>query len=108
MAGGAISIFGDGMQVHDALYADDLIAAMDLALAKAARLRGRAFNMGGGPGRTVSLLELLDLITELNGVAPQVRFSGWRVGDQRWFVSDTRAFGRATGWAPRVDVASGV
>jgi CDP-paratose 2-epimerase len=66
------------------------------------------FNIGGGPQRTVSLLEVLDLIGELTGQTPQVKFEDWRTGDQRYYVSDTRKFQAATGWAPRVDVREGV
>jgi CDP-paratose 2-epimerase len=56
----------------------------------------------------VSLLEVIAFIGELTGQTPQVRFEGWRTGDQRYDVSDTRKFQAATGWAPRVDVREGV
>jgi CDP-paratose 2-epimerase len=71
-------------------------------------ISGQAFNIGGGPSRTVSLLELLDLIEERVGRRPEVRFEGWRTGDQRYYVSDTRKFQVATGWAPQVEVREGV
>ena len=103
-----ISIFGDGMQVRDALYVDDLVDAMELALANIDSCAGEAFNMGGGAANTVSLLELLTIIEALEGRAPSVGFHDWRVGDQRWFVSDTRKFFEATGWSPKVDITSGV
>jgi CDP-paratose 2-epimerase len=106
--GEPISIFGDGMQVRDALYVDDLLDAMELATTHSARLSGEAFNMGGGPANTVSLLELVARIAELEGRAPEVSLHDWRIGDQRWYVSDTRRFTAATGWRPRVDVSTGV
>jgi len=71
-------------------------------------IRGQAFNIGGGPERTVSLLELLELIAEHTGRRPELRFEGWRTGDQRYYVSDTRRFQEATGWAPQVGVEEGV
>jgi CDP-paratose 2-epimerase len=108
LAGQPITIFGDGRQVRDALYVDDLVHAMGLAFAHADRLAGQAFNMGGGPSNTVSLLELIDLVTALTGRRPEVRSSDWRVGDQRWYVSDVRRFADATGWTPRVGVDEGV
>ena len=64
--------------------------------------------MGGGIGQTISLLELLSLIAEFEGSRPQVHFEDWRIGDQRYYVSDTRSFRRATGWKPRVGVREGV
>jgi CDP-paratose 2-epimerase len=103
-----ITIFGDGMQVRDVLFADDLVNAFQLALENSERLAGLAYNIGGGPRNTLSLLELLDLIAELEGDRPPVRFENWRVGDQRYYVSDTRAFETATGWKARVEVRDGV
>ena len=108
LAGQPITIFGDGCQVRDILFVDDLLDAMDLAIAGIDRLRGQAFNMGGGPASTVSLLELLDLIELLEGARPDVRFDRWRVGDQQYYVSDTGAFSEATGWAPKVAPLEGV
>src|SRR3712207_9398076 len=65
------TLYGDGKQVRDILYIDDLIDAFLLARDHAGRLAGRAFNIGGGPERTTSLLELLDLIAELTGAQPR-------------------------------------
>lgn len=106
--GDEIVLYGDGRQVRDALFVEDLVDAMLLARRDAARLAGRAFNIGGGPTNTISLLELLDRIGELTGRRPRVRHEPWRTGDQRWYVSDVRTFGAATGWTPRVGVEAGV
>jgi CDP-paratose 2-epimerase len=64
--------------------------------------------MGGGPGNTVSLLELVDLIGSLHGRRPEVFFEDWRTGDQRYYVSDFSRFAAATGWSPRVNAKQGV
>jgi CDP-paratose 2-epimerase len=53
-------------------------------------------------------LELIDRIAVLNGRRPSIEFGDWRVGDQRWYVSDIRKFNRLTGWSPRVGIAEGV
>lgn len=107
-AGDVITIYGDGGQVRDALHAQDLVDALLLARAGIGTLSGRAFNIGGGPANTVSLLEMLELLAELNGGRPRALHGDWRVGDQRWYVSDTRAFRAATGWSPRIGVREGV
>lgn len=108
LEGKPLMIYGDGKQVRDILFVEDLVEAFLLAQANIRRIAGQAFNIGGGPGNTISLLELLDLIEELHGKRPAVEFADWRVGDQRYYVSDTRRFRRATGWMPQVDVRRGV
>ncbi len=108
LSGQPITIFGDGCQVRDILFVDDLIDAMVLAMGHIDELRGQAFNIGGGPDSTVSLLQLVDMIELLEGGRPALGFDGWRVGDQPYYVSDTRAFSAASGWSPEVPPAEGV
>jgi CDP-paratose 2-epimerase len=108
LRGERITLYGDGMQVRDVLFVDDLVDAFLLAEQNAARLKGRAFNMGGGPGNAISLQDLLDRIAPLHGKRPAVSFDAWRTGDQRYYVSDTQAFQRETGWQARVGAADGI
>jgi CDP-paratose 2-epimerase len=103
-----ITVFGDGKQLRDVLFVEDLVEAFLRAERYAARLAGTAFNIGGGPANTLSLRELLALIGELRGTPPAVDRGPWRQGDQRYYVSDTRAFTAATGWRPRVAPREGV
>lgn len=108
LAGRPLALYGDGKQVRDLLWIDDLLEAFLLARARPEEVAGRAFNVGGGPLNTVSLIELLDLVEELGGTRPPVRQEPWRRADQRWYVSDTGALRAATGWAPRTSVREGV
>jgi CDP-paratose 2-epimerase len=106
--GQPISIFGDGKQVRDALFVDDLVDALLLAQSNARALSGQAFNIGGGPENVTSLLDLIDLIADLRGERPSLEFGPWRPGDQRYYVSDIRKFAAATGWRPTTSVHQGV
>jgi len=108
LEGEPITIYGDGKQVRDVLYVDDLVAALRRASADASALAGRAFNIGGGPANAISLLELIDMIGELRGEPVAVEHEEWRQGDQRFYVSDTSAFTAATGWRPRTAPADGL
>jgi CDP-paratose 2-epimerase len=103
-----ITLYGDGMQVRDVLFVDDLVDAFLLAQSRMDRLSGQAFNIGGGPASTTSLVELLERIEALHGERPDVEFDGWRAADQRYYVSDTRKFRAATGWRARVDLSTGL
>jgi CDP-paratose 2-epimerase len=102
-----IALYGDGRQVRDVLFVSDLVDAFVLARDGIARLSGRAFNIGGGPAAAVSLRELLARIEAL-GATVDLERGPWRVGDQRWYVSNIRAFRDATGWSPQVGVAEGL
>jgi CDP-paratose 2-epimerase len=108
LSGAPITIYGDGMQVRDILFVEDLVDAFLLAERDIERLSGNAFNIGGGPANTISLLDLLERIERLHGERPDVDLAGWRTGDQRYYVSDTRRFQEATGWRPRVGAEDGI
>lgn len=104
----AITIYGDGMQIRDLLFVEDLVDAFIKARNIMPDIAGQAFNIGGGPERSISLLELLELLRSLNGALPRIKRGDWRTGDQRYYVSDTRKFTEASGWLPRHSVAEGV
>jgi CDP-paratose 2-epimerase len=106
--GAPITVYGDGLQVRDALFVEDLVDAFQLAQTHMDRVSGQAFNIGGGPSNTTSLVELLDQIEALHGERPEIEFDGWRAADQRYYVSDTRRFRAATGWRPKVDLCTGL
>ncbi len=108
LEGRPITLYGDGKQVRDILYVGDLVNAFVLAQEQIETLSGQAFNIGGGAANTVSLLDLLGLIGEAYGRAPEVGFDDWRPGDQRYYVSDTRKFQAATGWTAETDVVEGI
>jgi CDP-paratose 2-epimerase len=103
-----LTLYGDGLQVRDILFVDDLVDAMLLAHEQIENTAGEAFNIGGGPASTVSLLELMDLIADITGERPGFAIEPWRTADQRYYVSSTAKFERLTGWRPRVGVRQGV
>lgn len=103
-----ISIYGDGKQVRDILYVNDLVNAFILAFNNAQLFEGEVFNIGGGAKNAISLLELIHLMeTYLDQKIP-VTFSDWRPGDQRYYVSDIQKFQQKTAWQPQVNYKQGV
>ena len=91
LEGQPLTIYGDGMQVRDILDVGDAANAYVRALDNIEAVAGRAFNLGGGPDNAVSLLQLVEEIRSIVGRDIELRFEDWRQGDQRWYVSDTRA-----------------
>jgi CDP-paratose 2-epimerase len=108
LRGRPVTIYGDGKQVRDVLFVDDLLAAFDAAVARMDRVAGGVYNIGGGPQNTLSLLELVALIRGMEGRPLEHSFGDWRPGDQRVFISDIRKAGRELDWAPRVAPEQGI
>ncbi len=101
-------LYGDGMQVRDLLFVEDLVDAFLLAQGNIHSLSGQAFNIGGGLGNTLKPDGTAGPDRRMHGAKPQVRMEDWRCGDQRYYVSDTRKFKAATGWSPKVSAREGV
>jgi CDP-paratose 2-epimerase len=106
--GRPISVFGDGKQVRDVLFIDDLLDAFDAALTRIDTTAGRIYNIGGGTGNVISLRQLLAYLTARKGCPLDVSYDDWRPGDQRVFVSDIRRSASELGWAPNTPWQRGV
>jgi CDP-paratose 2-epimerase len=109
VTGQPITIYGDGKQVRDVLYIDDLIDAYLAAIGRIDRVAGQVFNVGGGPANTLSIwVEFKPLLETHLGHAVPVAWSGWRPGDQRICVMDIRKAKEWLGWSPRISPDEGV
>jgi CDP-paratose 2-epimerase len=103
-----LTLYGDGLQVRDILFVEDLVDAMMLAHERIEDAAATPFNIGGGPANTISLVELLDCIADITGERPAVGIQPWRPADQRYYVSDASRFQQLTGWRPRVSPREGI
>jgi len=109
VTGKPITIYGDGKQVRDILFVDDLLDAYDLAVEKIDIAKGQVYNLGGGPQNVMSIwAEFRPKLEKLLGKSLTVARGGWRPGDQRVFYADIRKAEKELGWKPQVDVEMGV
>jgi CDP-paratose 2-epimerase len=108
MLGQPITLYGDGKQVRDVLFINDLLDAFDAAAVNIAETRGKIYNIGGGPQNLMSLHELLDYIGEKQNRAVTYNQAGWRPGDQKIYVSEISKAKDEFGWEPKTCVKQGL
>ena len=107
--GRPITIYGNGKQVRDVLWIEDLVAAYDLAATHIDVTAGKIYNVGGGSGNTMSIwTEFGPILEEFAGHSIPVTYLEWRPGDQPVYISDISKSAREFGWRPQVSVKEGI
>lgn len=105
--GGTLTIFGQGNQVRDYLYVDDLIEAFLLAIDKKAA--GQIYNLGFGKG--IKFKEMIKLIIKLVG-SGTVKYVPWSKAYQQVetgnYVTDISKIKKELGFAPKVVFEEGI
>jgi UDP-glucose 4-epimerase len=99
------TVFGDGLQSRDFTYVADAVQALVKAAA-APGVSGRVYNIG--TGRSVNLLELVEVLNRLLGKDVAVRFAPARAGDVRHSRADIRLARRELGYEPAVPFEEGL
>lgn len=104
-----VTIYGDGKQVRDILFVEDLMDAFNKAVENIDKVKGEVYNIGGGRTNSISILELLDLLEQELAIQPsKVDFDSWRRADQKVYISDTSKARKQLGWQPKVSMKQGV
>ncbi len=101
-----LTIYGDGRQVRDILWVEDLVRAYDAFIQRGPQIG--VYNMGGGPAFTLSLIELLERIEERLGRPVPRSVGPWRPSDQKVYVSRIARARADLGWEPRISPQEGV
>ncbi len=97
-----LTLYGDGRQVRDMLYIDDLFSLWDSVTRSIDTVSGAVFNAGGGAERCVAIRDLIPVLEEYLSTTIAVHFAPQRPGDQKVYISDTRKAERELGWRPRI------
>ena len=109
ITGHPITIYGNGKQVRDILFVEDLMDAYDAALSAPEKAAGQIFNVGGGRSNTISVwTEFAPMLEKLLGKKIPVSWGDWRPGDQPVFISDIRKAKEVLNWSPKVSAAEGI
>lgn len=103
-----VTIFGDGKQVRDVLYIDDLLKAFDSAFKNFKKARGKPYNIGGGPKFAISIWDLFSILEKISSRKFKYNFDSWRPGDQKVYVSDVSRAKKDFGWSPKIPPETGV
>lgn len=106
LAGKRITIYGDGLQVRDVLHVHDLIDAIVRVREHSETTRAQVFNVGGGPQRSSSVVEMLEAIEQVTGKTVRLEHREVRPGDQPLYISDTSKLELLTGWKPRRELTT--
>ncbi|MBY0359205.1 MAG: GDP-mannose 4,6-dehydratase [Candidatus Obscuribacterales bacterium] len=98
--GNKLTIYGDGKQVRDVLWIDDLVDLYISTLEQIEKAKGQVYNIGGGAQNTLSPLELISLLEKFSGKSIDYSQADWRPGDQKVFISDISKVEKELGWKP--------
>jgi CDP-paratose 2-epimerase len=102
------TISGSGKQVRDVLHGDDMKRLYLTAVQHIDRVRGQAFNIGGGVDNSLSLLELLAMLEQIAGIKLNYTRLPVRESDQRVFIADISKASRLLEWSPKVSSLAGI
>jgi CDP-paratose 2-epimerase len=109
LQGKPISIYGNGKQIRDMLYVEDLLDAYDASIEHIDTVAGQVFNIGGGASNTISIwAEFGPALEKMLGRQIPIIRGDWRPGDQKVFIADIRKAARQLGWHPKVDLPTGM
>jgi CDP-paratose 2-epimerase len=106
--GNPITIYGNGKQVRDVLWVDDLVDLYERAVDRIDVAAGQIYNAGGGPQNAICLLDALDMLRQVTGAGIHPNFKDWRPGDQKIYISDCQRAREDFGWSPAVAPHEGV
>ena len=102
-----IKIFGDGKQVRDLLFIDDLVKLF-LKLSKTKKDINKIYNVGGGNKNSLSIIELLELLEKKINKKIKYKKFNWRLGDQKIYISNNTKIKKEHSWSPNVRTSEGL
>ncbi|MBA3733316.1 GDP-mannose 4,6-dehydratase [Patescibacteria group bacterium] len=103
-----IKLYGNGKQVRDILFVDDLVELYVHSIEKIKLTSGHIFNVGGGTLNSISILELFEKLKKNHGLEVKYKKESVRPGDQKIFISNNEKVTKITGWKPKINLDQGI
>ncbi len=100
-----LTIYGDGKQVRDCLYGEDVAELYLMELENIKTHAGQVYNIGGGPENTISVNELISWIDEYGGKMKKT-YTKWRPADHKVYISDITKISKY--WKPKTSLELGL
>lgn len=104
----SITIHGNGKQVRDVLFIEDLVRLYFNAVDKIESIKGNVFNIGGGPTNSLSILELFNMLEDILKVKIEYKSLPPRQSDQKVFIADITKARNLIGWEPVISKEEGI
>ena len=102
---GSVTIYGDGQQIRDFVYIDDVVTALATA-ATAQNVNRRIMNIGSGQGSGIN--DLVRLVEQVTRRRPQVLYVSSESGGVSRLVADITTAGRLLNYQPQVGLVEGL
>lgn len=102
------TISGSGKQVRDVLHSEDVTNLYFKAIENIDKVKGQAFNIGGGIENSLSLLELFSLLERMLDIKMDYKQLPWRESDQKVFVANNARITEFTNWKPEITPENGI
>jgi CDP-paratose 2-epimerase len=102
------TISGNGKQVRDVLHVDDVTDLYFQSIPEISKLKGNVFNIGGGISKSLSILELFEILEKLLNIKMTYSQLDWRESDQLVFVANTKKIRSMINWDAKINPDDGI
>jgi len=104
-----LTIYGDGKQVRDILFCEDLVRAFEMAVENIKKTKGQPYNIGGSRRNSISIIELLQFMKNKLNIQPsKISYDEWRRADQKVYISNIAKATKEFGWKPEIPMERGI
>jgi CDP-paratose 2-epimerase len=104
----SITIYGDGNQVRDPLWVEDLCSLIESEINNINVYAGKTLNVGGGKENRVSLLDVISYLEKKSGKKANLKYRKARPADLNIYISDMTRLFEISDWRPKTSVFEGI